>query len=116
MYSRLRKLSKGISNASLFIIPNARSEMIQVMTAVDLFGLALLNITPEIVRSTWSTPDLQTKGIRAADAIHIATAAAYDADLFVSADFRVTALDGVLHNSSGHSMRCIDSDVALTVV
>jgi len=56
--------------------------------------------------------DLQTRGIRAADALHAASAIAFDADLLVSTDDALLNLDGVLANTRGRKILCRDTDSA----
>jgi hypothetical protein len=58
--------------------------------------------------------ELQTRGIRAADALHAASAIAFDADLLVSTDQALLALDGVLLNRRASKIVCRDTDLALT--
>jgi len=53
---------------------------------VDLFNISVLDLTSETVRLQLQQLDLQTRGIRAADALHAASAIAFDADVLISAD------------------------------
>jgi hypothetical protein len=59
---------------------------------------------------------LQTLGIRAADALHAASAIAFDADLLVSTDEAVLQLHQVLVNTRGRKIICQDTDSALQLL
>lgn len=62
---------------------------------VELFNVSVLNLTSATVRLQLQQLDLQTRGIRAADALHAASAIAFDADLLVSTDDSLLQLDGI---------------------
>jgi hypothetical protein len=57
--------------------------------------------------------NLQTRGIRAADALHAATAISFDADLLVSTDESILSLDGILVNTQGGKILCRETDLAI---
>lgn len=57
--------------------------------AEDVRDTVVINLTPEVVRS--SIEILETTPVRTMDAIHIACAVAWGADLFASADHRQIA-------------------------
>ena len=83
---------------------------------VDLFNLSVLDLTSETVRLQLQQLDLQTRGIRAADALHAASAIAFDADLLVSTDEAVLQLDGILMNARGSKILCQDTDSSLQLL
>ena len=83
----------------MLLIPAARSITTQVQIVVELFNISVLDLTSGTVRLQLQQLDLQTRGIRAADALHAASAIAFDADLLVSADDALLSLDGVLMNN-----------------
>ena len=58
----------------------------------------------------------QTHGIRAADALHLASAARWNADLIISGDRAITEMDGILRSDAGQLMTCCDSDRALLLL
>jgi predicted nucleic acid-binding protein len=60
--------------------------------------------------------ELQKRGLRAADALHVATAVEFDADLLVSGDEDILNVDGVITNRSGRVIRCVDSHDALKLL
>jgi predicted nucleic acid-binding protein len=80
---------------------------------VDLFEISVLDLTSTTVRLQLEQLDLQTRGIRAADALHAATAISFDADLLVSTDESILSLDGILVNTQGHKILCRDTDLAI---
>jgi predicted nucleic acid-binding protein len=112
LYAILTRSTKGISRADVFLIPAARSITTQVQMVVDLFNIFVLDLTAEIIHLQLRQLDLQTQGIRAADALHATTAIRFDADLLVSTDEALLNLDGKLTNSAGLKIICADTDRA----
>jgi predicted nucleic acid-binding protein len=113
LYRLLAQAAKNISRADTLLIPAARSITTQVQIVVDLFNIAVLDLTAATVRLQLQQLHLQTRGIRAADALHAATAIAFDADLLVSADDAILGLDGILLNAQGRKIACQDTDLAI---
>lgn len=68
--------------------------------AVELFNISVFDLTSGTIRLQLQNLELQTRGVRAADALHAATAVAFDADLIVSTD-KGLLLDGLLGNPRG---------------
>jgi predicted nucleic acid-binding protein len=116
LYRLLTQSAKGISRADTLLIPAARSITTQVRIVVELFSISVLDLTSETVSLQLRQLDLQTRGIRAADALHAATAIAFGADLLVSADEALLNLDGILVNNQGRKIRCVDTDLALQLL
>lgn len=116
LYQLLIQSAKGVSQASALLVPAARSITTQVQMVIDLFNLSVLDLTSGTVRLQLQQLDLQTRGIRAADALHAATAIAFDADLFVSTDEALLGLDGILVNNRGSNILCRDTDLALRLL
>ena len=116
LYRQLAQSAKGISRADTLLIPAARSITTQVQMVVELFSISVLDLTSATVRLQLQQLDLQTRGIRAADALHAATAIAFDADLLVSTDDALLGLDGILVNVDGRKIMCRDTDVALRLL
>ena len=83
---------------------------------IELFKLEVLDLTAATVRLQLQQLDLQTRGIRAADALHVASAIKFDADLFVSTDSALLELDGLLMNNRGSKILCKDTDSALSLL
>jgi len=113
LYRLLALSAKGISRADTLLIPAARSITTQVQIVVDLFNIYVLDLTSATVRLQLQQLSLQTRGIRAADALHVATAIAFDADLLVSTDDAILNLDGIIVNTQGQPIVCRDTDLAI---
>lgn len=116
LYAMLRRAAKGVSRADTLLIPTARSITTQVQILLDLFNISVVDLTAEIVQLQLRQLNLQTRGIRAADALHVATAIRFNADLLVSADDAVLSLDGMLANAAGRQIICADTDRALKIL
>ncbi len=114
LYRALAHAAKGFPRADTLLIPAARLMMTQVQIVIELFNVSVLDLTPGTVRLQLQQLDLQTRGIRAADALHAASAMTFDADLLVSTDEAVLHLDEVLTNTRGHKIICRDTDSAFT--
>ncbi|HYL75851.1 MAG TPA: PIN domain-containing protein [Bryobacteraceae bacterium] len=116
LYRLLAQSAKGVSRADMLLIPAARSIATQVQIVVDLFNVTVLDLTSETVRLQLQQLDLQTSGIRAADALHAASAISFDADVLVSTDDALLQLDGVLMNARKNKILCRDTDSAIQLV
>lgn len=116
LYRVLAHAAKGFPRADTLLIPAARLMMTQVQIVIELFNVSVLDLTPGTVRLQLQQLDLQTRGIRAADALHAATAITFDADLVVSTDEALLQLDGVLVNARGGKIICCDTDYALQLL
>ncbi len=116
LYRVLAQPAKGVSLADQLLIPAARSITIQVQIVVELFNISVLDITQGTIRLQHQQLDLQTRGIRAADALHAASAIAFNADLIVSTDEALIQLDGILINGRGGKILCRDTDLALQLL
>ena len=116
LYRLLAQSAKGVSRADRLLIPAARFITTQVQIVVEMFNLSVLDLTSGTVRLQLQQLDLQTRGIRAADALHAASAIAFDADLVVSTDDALLNLDGVLINTRGCKILCRDTDLALQLL
>jgi predicted nucleic acid-binding protein len=116
LYRLLAQSAKGVSNAATLLIPAARSITTQVQIVIELFNISVLDLTSGTVRLQLQQLDLQTRGIRAADSLHAATAIAFDADLIVSTDDALLHLDGILTNTRGSKIVCRDTDWSLQLL
>lgn len=116
LYRSLAQSAKGVSRADALLIPVARSLTTQVQMVVELFNISVLDLTSATVRLQLQQLELQTRGIRAADALHAASAVGFDADLLVSTDDAMLQLDGILTNARGGKLLCRDSDNALQLL
>jgi predicted nucleic acid-binding protein len=116
LYKRLAQSAKGVSRADTLLIPAARYITTQVQAVLDLFNIRALDLTSLTIHLQLENSELQTRGVRAADALHVATAIAFDADLIVSADSKLLQLDGLLRNPKGENILCRDTDAALQLI
>lgn len=96
LYRMLAQSAKGVSRADTLLIPAARSITTQVHMMTELYDISVLDLTAETVRLQLRQLELQTRGIRAADALHVASAIIFDADLLVSTDDSLLSLNGLL--------------------
>jgi predicted nucleic acid-binding protein len=99
LYWLLAQSAKGVSRADTLLIPAARSISTQVQMVIDLFNISVLDLTSGTIRLQLQNLELQTRGVRAADALHVAAAIGFDADLIVSTDTQLLQLDGLRVNS-----------------
>jgi predicted nucleic acid-binding protein len=116
LYRLLTQSAKGVSRADTLLIPAARSITTQVQIVVDLFKISVLDLTSATVRLQLQQLELQTRGIRSADALHVASAIAFDADLLISTDDALMQLDGILLNARGGKILCRDTDLAVRLL
>ena len=116
LYRALAQSKKSVSRADTLLIPTARSIATQAQIVVELFGISVLALTSETVRLQLQQLELQTRGIRAADALHAASAIAFDADLLISTDDALLQLDGILTNIRGTKILCRDTDSSLQLL
>ncbi|SPF34415.1 PIN domain protein [Candidatus Sulfopaludibacter sp. SbA4] len=116
LYNLLSRSAKGVSHADRLLIPAARSITTQVHAVVELFEISVLDLTPATIRIQLQQLELQTRGVRAADALHAATAIAFDAELLISTDEALLGLDRILVNASGNKISCRDTDQALALL
>jgi hypothetical protein len=115
-YRLLVQSAKGVPRADTLLIPAARSITTQVQMVIELFNISILDLTSATVRLQLQQLDLQTRGIRAADSLHAASAIAFDADLFVSTDDALLQMDEILVNARGQKILCRDTDSALQLL
>ena len=116
LYRLLAQSAKGVSGAETLLTPAARSITTLVQIVVELFNISVLDLTSGTIRLQLQQLELQTRGVRAADALHPASAIAFDADLLVSTDDALLQLDGILVNTQGAKILCRDTDLALQVL
>lgn len=116
LFRGMSQSAKGVSQADALLIPAARAVTTQVQMVVDLFRIAPLDLTQTTFRLQLQQVELQTRGVRAADALHAASAISFDADLIVSTDEALLQLDEVLRNLRGGKILCRDTNRALELL
>ena len=116
LYRHLAQSAKSVARADMLMIPVARSITTQVQMMVDAFNVSVLDLSSATVRLQLQQLDVQTRGIRAADALHAASAIGFDADLIVSTDEALIQMDGILNNGRGGKILCRDTDAVLQLL
>ncbi len=116
LFKQLTSVATGMANASTIRVLAARSIVPQTITAVRFFSIDVLDLTATTVEAQLSNVELYVRGIRAADALHVASAINFDAEVLISVDEDVLKLDGVIVNKSGVPIKFCDPDVALTIL
>jgi hypothetical protein len=107
---------KGASHSIPLIVSSARSAVVQGMTVAQIYKISLVDVSETIILKQLQEISLQFHGIMAADSLHIITAIETDADVIISTDTHMHKLDNVFYNSRGLQIRCVDTDVALTLL
>jgi hypothetical protein len=116
MYGELKRSATGVTHGGKYIIPAARAVMTQTLMTIDGFGIQVVDLTSQVVIAQCNNFDLQMRGVRAADALHVTTALLNSADLLISADDDVLALDSLYQTAAGATLRCLDTDAALVLL
>jgi hypothetical protein len=116
LYKTLEDPARGIAHGDAFIVPAARAVTTQTLGTIRLFGIRMIDLTSAIVTAQCQNLELQLRGVRAADALHVTTAMIAGADIVLSSDDDILKLDNVFTAGSGSPLRCIDTDVGLTLI
>lgn len=116
LFEQLARATSGVMHGRKFLVPAARAAMIQVQITVGLFNIHVLDLNHLTIDRQIRNVDLQVRGVRAADSLHVTMAMLNGADLILSTDSDVQDLDGVFQNVNGVTIRCLDSDSALTIL
>jgi predicted nucleic acid-binding protein len=117
MYGELvRNSPESRFNARRLTVPAARHLVRQTLGTIDFFAIQLIDLTSLVVIAQSSNVELQDRGVRAADALHITTALAESAELLVTTDAELIRLDKIFENSAGVALRCVDTDQALALL
>ncbi len=116
LYRELSRASKDVPHADKLLITAVRYYPEQIQIVTDTFGFEVCDMTAATVKVQLQENQLRTGGIRAADALHIATAIEFRADSFVTTDGNLLALDQRICNLSGSPIRFVDSDRALQML
>jgi len=116
LFKQLTSVATGMANASTLRVLAARSIVPQTATAIRFFGISVLDLTAATVEAQLNNVDLHIRGIRAADALHVASAINFDAEVLISVDEDVLKLDGTITNKDSVPIKFCDTDVALTIL
>lgn len=113
LYRELKRSATEIDHADRFIIPAARAVITQALVTIELFGIEMVDLTPAIVKAQCQNLELQTRGIRAADALHVTTAMLLGADILMTSDEDLLHLDNIFTNRAGTVLRCVETHTAI---
>lgn len=116
MYRQLRRFATELRSPDAIIIPAARAVIVQTLAIIELYKIELLDLTFSVVIAQCANVALQMRGIRAADALHVTTALAHGAEVLITRDSTLLALDRALVNANGIRLRCVDTDEALPLL
>jgi predicted nucleic acid-binding protein len=116
LFDAMQKASAGVPEKYRYLVTAARAQAIQVMSAVRLYSIQVIPLSHDVLTRVLTTLELQHHAIRAADAVHVSTAITANSDIIISTDSHVLGLDRRIANSNGSLMRCVDTDVALTLL
>jgi predicted nucleic acid-binding protein len=112
LYSKLLKSSKGIEDRRRYIIISSRSLIIQMIAIMYYYNLQMLNLSEDIIRRQVQEIELQIRGIRAADSLHMATAILNNAEILITTDRHLLGLNNVFQNQNGIEIQCLDTNDA----
>jgi predicted nucleic acid-binding protein len=115
LYKQLATAAKGIPRAAKLLVPAARSLIVQTQVVIKTFGIRVLDLNAAIVDLQIRTTELQKEGIRAADALHVATALEFKAELIVSTDHKLLKLHESL-SLGATKIKCLDVHAALQIL
>lgn len=116
LFKQLTSIATGMPNASTLRAIIARSIVPQTVTAIRLFGIEVLDLTAATVEAQLNSVELHIRGIRAADALHVASAINFDSEVLISVDEDILKLDGAIKNKSGTAIKFCDTDMAVTIL
>jgi len=116
LYRELKRSATGVAHGDRFIIPAARAVITQTLVTINLFGIRMVDLTSAIIAAQCQNIELQMRGVRAADALHVTTAVLAGAEMIISTDDDILKLDGVFTAGNGTPLRCVDTDIALTLI
>lgn len=112
LFSKLMKSSIGIGDRTKYIIASGRVVTIQILAIKNSFNLRILELSEDVIKKQVRETDLQIKGVRTADSLHLATAMLNNADLIVTTDRHLLKLSGVFRNQKGTHIQCVDTNEA----
>lgn len=116
LFARLMKASRGLSHGKKFAITSSRTLNLQILTIKQVFKLRILDLTEKTFEEEQKQISLQIKGIRAGDSLHMTTAILNDADMIITTDKNLLALDKIFQNAKGTQMQCLDTNIAKRIL
>ncbi len=108
----LRERSKGIiqANKSQFILISGRAIVEAVFVMCEIHKIQTIPLKDNHVEFVLNNREMKARRLSLPDAIHMSSAIIENADAILTTDWHLIQLDGVFTNSSGETLRCVDSD------
>ena len=94
------------------MIISSRSLSVQILAIKSYYNLRILDLSESVVIKQVQETQLQIRGIRAADSLHIATAILNNVDIVITTDRHLLGLNRVFQNQNGKYIQCLDTNVA----
>lgn len=116
LYSYLWKSTKGVRYRKAHVIISSRNVPLQVLAIKDRYNLQILDLSEDIVERHVGETRLIRLGVRAADSLHMVTAILNDADILISTDLHLLALNKTFQNQKGKYIECLDTNKAKNVL
>ena len=91
------------------MLPAARAVVVQMEILVGQFGVQVIDLSFASIQQLTRNVDLQIAGLRAGDTLHMTTTTAEDAEVMLTGDTHLLALDGRYPNTSGSAIHCWDT-------
>ncbi len=113
LFDRLSRAASGMSYGSRFVLSAARAVVVQMEILVGQCGVQVIDLSFASIQQLTRNVDLQIAGLRAGDTLHMTTATAEHAEVMLTGDTHLLALDGHYPNTSGTAIHCWDTDEAL---
>ncbi len=113
LFSAILESSKSIIPTPYkhrYIIMSSRIIIPQILTTIDSYDLELLNLSEDIIRRQAYDAELQKRGVRAGDSLHIVTAIISNADIIISTDEDLLCLNEIFTNQNGIPIKCLDTN------
>lgn len=110
LYSKLWKSQRGIGGRKIHVIISSRNVPLQILAVKERYNLNILNLSENVMKRHVAEVSLQTKGIRAADSLHIVTAMLNNADIVISTDKHLLQHNNVFRNQNGKKIQCLDTN------
>jgi len=112
LFSKLMKSCRGIKNRKKYVIISSRSLSVQILAIKSHFNLQIIDLSEHIIKKYVQETNLQIRGIRTADSLHMTTAILNNADIIVTTDRHLLRLDKVFQNRNGKQIKCLDTNIA----
>jgi hypothetical protein len=99
-----------------FLVTSARAISVQVLTAIRFNQITVDSLDVATFEQVVQNLELQQRGVRVGDALHIVSAVRCNAEIIVSGDAGILGLSGVFQNSIGQAIGCHDTDAVIPLL